>query len=68
MNGFWTKYGKKCAIIFYIFSLLTQISISLLVFPDLRQRIVMIVINFIITTATVFMGYKIANKMLGIKV
>ena len=64
MSRFWNKYGKKCAIIFYIIALLTQISVSLLVFPDLIQKLVMIVVNFIITTAAVFIGYKIANKML----
>lgn len=64
MSEIWSKYGKRVAIIFYLIALISQISISLLVFETVQQKLVMTVVNIVITTACVWIGYKIANKIL----
>ncbi|MDQ0233140.1 hypothetical protein [Metabacillus malikii] len=64
MSQFWLKYGKVITLLVYSVFMLCQVLVGLLVFEDLKTKIVMITLQVIMTSIVFFIAYKITNRML----
>ncbi|WP_393960101.1 hypothetical protein [Priestia megaterium] len=64
MSELWGRYGKIACIIFYIFALVMQMTTTFLIWNGRSLFWIMIIVQFLITTALIFITYKVANRVL----
>ncbi len=62
---FWKKYKKPFILLYYLFFMISMTFITFML-PDIQIgiRIILLFLLYLITTVTIYTGYKVTNKML----
>ncbi len=62
---FWKRYKKRFILLYYLFFMICMTFITFML-PDIPVgiRIILLFLLYLITTAAIYTGYKVTNKML----